>query len=353
VQVLGKQEADEKLRKQARQMMERQTQNMVRMVEDLLDVSRLTRGMIHLRKETVDMTAVVRQCVDAVKHVFEARDQEVNLTTPKEPVLVEADTTRLEQVVDNLLQNASKFTPKGGNTWVSLERAKRGIHGIALLHVQDEGLGIAPELLPHVFDGFMQADRSLARTHGGLGIGLTLVRSLVQLHGGAVEARSAGIGKGSSFVVMLPLSDQVEAAAQKRPTPVPSSGTKTPTRSRRVLLVDDNEDSARSLELLLGLAGHDVRVAHAGGPALGIAREFQPEVILLDIGLPGMDGYTVARRLRQEPTVPRPTIVALTGYGQEQDRNEALDSGFDVHMTKPVDPEELCDWLASLDGPPA
>jgi len=333
----------------ARAMIERQTRNMVRMVDDLLDVSRLTRGLIQLQRENLDFSSLVRECVEGIRHVIENRGQTVDLSLPGEALWVHADPTRLEQVVDNLLQNASKFSRKGGHVRVSVARSAPKDR-LAVLRVQDDGQGIDPALLPHVFEGFMQADSTLARSQGGLGLGLTLVRSLVELHGGAVEAHSEGVGKGSEFVVRLPLSEKTEPTTKAQPAP-PGGRARGP--SRRILIVDDNEDSARSLEMLLQLAGHEVLLAGDGPGALEEAQRSRPEVILLDIGLPGMDGYEVARQLRGKNASPRPAIVALTGYGQEQDRNEALNAGFDLHMIKPVDHQELCDWLASLEMPGA
>jgi PAS domain S-box-containing protein len=323
---------------QARQVMERQVQHLVRLVDDLLDVSRITRGKIQLRTEAVELAAVVAQALETGRPLIDARQQELTVSLPPEPLQLEADLTRLAQAVGNLLNNAAKYTEEGGRIWLTVERQ----HREAVLRVRDTGIGMAPEMLTRAFDLFVQADRSLDRSQGGLGIGLTLVRSLVQMHGGSVQAFSDGPGRGSELVVRLPLARQALPAG---PAPKARRG---PGPCRRILVVDDNVDSAESLALFLGMAGHEVRTAHDGPAALELARTYQPEVVLLDISMPGMDGYEVARRLRQEPGLEKVRLVALTGYGQDEDRRRSQEAAINFHLVKPAEPEAL---QALLGGP--
>jgi two-component system, chemotaxis family, CheB/CheR fusion protein len=346
VEVLENPGADSSAAERARDMMGRQIQNMSRLIEDLLDVSRITRGEVRLRRERIDLAAFLERAVELIHHLIEARGQKLALSLPDEPVYLDADPTRMDQIFGNLLNNASKFTPSGGHLWVTAKLVSDGLEnpGEIVVRVRDDGAGMAPETLPRVFDLFMQAERSYDRAGGGLGIGLTLVRRLVELHGGSVEAQSAGLGKGSELVVRLPVSPQR--------TPEPDADTAGSTADpgatslRRILVVDDNEDSADSLALLLRLRGHDVKVAYDGPEALETAGSFHPEVVLLDIGLPGLDGYQVASRLRQRRRNKRVLLVALTGYGQENDQRLAREAGFDHHLTKPVDPQVIYELLA-------
>jgi len=337
----------------ARAIMGRQIQNMSRLIEDLLEVSRITRGKVLLQRGPVELATLVQRAVEVTQHSIDGRGQELSLSLPSEPVYLDADATRLEQVFGNLLHNASKFTPQGGHLELTAELASDGLSppGEIVVRVRDDGMGIAPAMLPRVFDLFTQADRSLDRSQGGLGIGLTLVRSLVELHGGRVEARSAGLDQGSEIVVHLPVS----AAAPRRGDGAEDSdaGRAAPTvapRPRRILVVDDNLDTAESLSLLLRMRGHEVGVAHSGPAALEAALAFAPEVVLLDIGLPGLDGYQVARELRRNPRLANALLVALTGYGQDEDRLLAQEAGFDHHLTKPVDLKVLY-GLVDLAGP--
>lgn len=276
------------------------------------------------------------------------------MALPREPVYLDADPVRLEQVFGNLLNNASKFTLKGGHLWVTAEMATGGTEpsGGVVVRVRDDGIGMAPETLPRVFDLFVQADRSSDRTRGGLGIGLTVVHRLVELHGGSVEAHSPGPGQGSELVVRLPVS---APPANTEPERHGDAGGRIVVGSvlspvavppRRVLVVDDNVDTAESLALLLRLKGHEVEIAHDGPAALKKARSFHPEVVLLDIGLPGLDGYQVASRLRRRRRTARALLVALTGYGQEEDQHLAREAGFDHHLTKPVDLAVIYELLA-------
>src|SRR5512135_734222 len=328
---------------QAREVAERQVRHLARLVDDLLDVSRISSGKIHLRKGRVELGETVARAVETARPLIAARRHELSGSLPDEPIPLEADAARLEQVLANLLNNAAKYTEPGG--WIAIEARREG--EAAVVRVRDNGIGIAPELLPRIFDLFTQADRSLDRSQGGLGIGLTLVRSLVEMHDGSVTAASAGVGKGSEFVVRLPLGAPEapgETEGTGHPGPPPES---VEARSRRVLVVEDNIDGARLMARLLESRGHQTRVAHDGPSALEAAREQCPEVVLLDIGLPGMDGYQVAERLRGMEGMERALLVALTGYGQDGDRQRSHEAGVDLHMIKPVDPEALIKLVAS------
>ncbi len=332
----------------AQDMIDRQVRNMARMIDDLLDVSRITQGRVQLRKEPVELAALLKRTAELSRQTTATRHQQLTLSLPPEPIYVEADPLRLEQVFVNLLSNACKFTPAGGHLWLSAGSGEPGATDVEV-RVRDDGDGIPAELLPRVFDLFMQADRSLERAHGGLGIGLTLVRSLVQLHGGSVEAKSDGPGKGSEFVVRLPVlaAEAVDAAARDA-GPREASAAGGP---RRILVVDDNADAASSMAMLLRLTGHEVEVVHSGQAALQAARGLKPHIVLLDIGLPGMDGNEVARRLRREPDVEDALLVAVSGYGKEEDRSRAWEAGFDHYFTKPLDLKALDDLLAGLPAP--
>jgi signal transduction histidine kinase len=324
------------------EMMSRQVGQMVRLVDDLLDVSRITKGKVTLRREPVDLTAVVNQAVEAVRPLLDARRHELTVATPPEPIRLDADPSRLAQVIGNLLNNAVKYTDEGGRIWLDTHRERDQ----AVISVRDTGVGISAEMLPRVFDLFTQIDPTLDRSQGGLGVGLTLVRSLVELHGGTVYASSPGPGRGSEFVVRipaLPLTTRPESGHLATPDSAP-----TLSPPRRILIVDDNVDAAESLAMLLELFGHQVRTAYGGPAALEAVESHRPEVVLLDIGLPGMDGYEVARRLRRNPALSGVTLVALTGYGQENDRRKTHDAGFDHHLVKPVDTDDLARLLGRL-----
>ncbi len=323
---------------QARDLIDRQVTHMVRLVDDLLDVSRITRGKISLRKERVDLTAVVQQAVEAARPLITRKRQALTVSCAPEPIEVEADPARLVQVLLNLLNNAAKFTEPGGSITLSTERSGADARGVAaVIRVRDTGAGIAPELLPRIFDLFVQGETSLDRTEGGLGIGLTLVRHLVEQHGGRIETHSAGRGCGSEFVVTWP--------AAPTPTAV-TAGTAAvdstePRRRLRILVVEDNVDAAESFVLLLQLQGHEIRAAHTGPAALEVAASFVPDVAFIDLGLPDLDGYEVARRLRALPAFRPAVLVALSGYGQEEHKRRAQAAGFDHHLTKPVDPSAI------------
>jgi PAS domain S-box-containing protein len=327
-------------REWAADVIERQTQHLTRLVDDLLDVSRITRGKVTLQREALDVSAILERALEATLPLVEARHQELVVKLPPEPLRVQGDLTRLVQVVGNLLNNAAKFSEAGGHIW--LEAAAED--GEAVIRVRDEGVGLPAELLSRVFDLFTQADRSLDRSQGGLGIGLTLVRNLVERHGGRVEARSEGPGRGSEFVVRLPALRGEAAPAAVEAVP----GRGRAASPLRVLVVEDHADSAEMMAFVLELAGHEVRTASEGRSALELARSFRPQVVLCDIGLPGMSGYDVAARLRAEPAHERTRLIALSGYGQEEDRRRSQEAGFDYHLTKPVSPDALAGLLDSL-----
>jgi PAS domain S-box-containing protein len=325
----------------SREMVERQVKHLARLVDDLLDVSRITQGSIRLRKEVLDLGAVVQRAVEGTRAILESRAHTLSVQLPAEPVRLEADPTRLEQVISNLLNNAAKYTMPGGHVWVTAEREGEE----AVVRVRDTGIGVPPDVLERVFEPFVQSDGSLARTDGGLGIGLSLVRSLVEMHGGRVEAASPGLGQGSEFVLRLPAQLACETVLPAEAAPEVFS------RGLRVLVVEDNIDAAESLATLLRLWNHDVNVVHDGRMALEAAREQQPEVVLLDIGLPGLDGYQVARRLRDEIGLDHALLVAMTGYGQPEDRRRSQEAGIQYHFVKPVEPLVLRNLLAGATLP--
>ncbi len=325
-------------------MASRQVTQLVRLVDDLLDVSRITRGRITLHRETVVLADAVARAVEAVRAAADARGQAFTVSLPTVPIRLLADPARLAQVIGNLLGNASKYTPPGGSIWLTAEP----VDGELVLRVRDTGAGIVPDLLPHVFDLFVQGDASLARTAGGLGIGLTIVDRLVAMHGGRVEVRSEGTGRGSEFTVTLPmLADELPAPADESSP----SGDVAGTRGLRVLVVEDNVDMAESLATLLSAWGHEVHLAYDAASALTIAARARPEVVLSDLGLPGMDGYELARRLRAEPAFGKVVLVALSGYGRAEDQRRALDAGFDHHLVKPPDLARLAELLGRVATP--
>ena len=333
-------------------MMERQIHRLVRLVDDLLEIVRIESGHVELRKEPVDLVKVVNQAIEEARHLFDDRHHRLSLFLPSEPVRVVADPVRLEQIVANLLTNSARYTQPGGEIAVVVERAEDD----AIITVRDNGIGIAPELLPQIFEMFFQANPSLDRAAGGLGIGLNVAKQLVELHGGRIEGHSNGLGKGSEFRVHLPimrsawiLSDSPKQEAENkkglRETPEPRSGG---SATYRVLIVDDRADTAESEAELAKLWGHEVAVARDGPAAIELASNFRPDIALIDIGLPEMNGYELAQRLRQLPDLKTPLLVAITGYRSEEDRRAAQKAGFDLHLTKPVDPVRLERLLATL-----
>jgi PAS domain S-box-containing protein len=318
----------------AREMMERQVSHLVRLVDDLLDISRIIRGKVDMHREMVDMTTVVRRAIETAQPIIDAHGHELVVSLPSEVVTLHADVIRLAQVISNLLVNAAKYTEQSGRIRLSGECQA----GQAIIRVRDNGIGIAPELLPRIFDLFVQADRSLARSQGGLGIGLTLVKRLVEAHGGTVEVRSDGLGRGSEFTVRLPAVAETPAALPGESRPL---GVTAGAQPRRVLIVDDNVDAADSAALLLRMWGHQVHTVHDGLSVSQAVRDFRPEIILLDIGLPGMTGYEVAKHLRAQPALDSLVLAAMTGYGQDEDRRRSQEAGFNYHLTKPLDPSKL------------
>lgn len=314
-------------------MIDRQVGHMVRLVDDLLDVSRVTSGKIRLQKERVDLSAIVHHAVETVQPMIDRKRQVITFDPWPQAIEVEADAARLLQVIANLLTNAAKFTPEGGRITLRTERAGES----AIIRVRDTGVGIAPELLPRIFDLFVQGTVSPDRTEGGLGIGLPLVRRLVEMHGGHVEAHSAGLGQGSELVVTWPASPAASAAvALVQGSPPSRTGERL-----RILVVEDNVDAAESLVVLLDLKGHEVRTAYSGFEALDVASVFVPDVAFIDLGLPGIDGFEVARRLRQLSVCRGTFLIALSGYGRDEDKERAREAGFDDHLTKPVDPSTI------------
>jgi PAS domain S-box-containing protein len=321
-------------------LMEQQVRNLARLVDDLLDVARITQGTIRLQKETMDLAGVVDRAVESVRPLIERERHRLLVSLPQEPVHLEADPTRLEQVLVNLLHNAAKFTQTDGHIWLTAQRDNAEI----VVFVRDTGIGIAPELLPRVFDMFAQEDRALGCSQSGLGIGLNLVRRLVELHGGSVQARSDGAGKGSEFVVRLPALP----AQWPKPSEPPPEQEPAGRRRLRVLVVEDEPAVEEMLVMLLRLWGHAVQAVHDGPGALAVAPTFRPQVVLCDIGLPGMNGYQLARHLRQQLALNKLVLIAITGYGQEEDQRRAREAGFDHHLAKPVDPVPFEKLLASV-----
>jgi PAS domain S-box-containing protein len=338
VQLLRLQNNEDELQQQARTIIERQVGQLKHLIDDLLEVSRITTGRIQLHQERVVVSGIVERALETARPLIKQHRHELTVTVPTTPIWLYADAARLEQVVVNLLTNAAKYTKEGGQIWLAV--TQEGDE--AVLRVRDTGVGIDPELLPRIFDLFTQSERSLSRSEGGLGIGLALVQRLVELHRGRVEAHSS-LGRGSEFVVRLPV------VLTPAPAPLPSTETHKPTDlSLRVLVVDDNVDSAESMALLLRASRHEVRTIHDGPTALEVALDYRPDVVLLDIGLPKLDGYEVAKKLRQQLVFKNVVLVAMTGYGQESDRLRSREAGFNYHLVKPVDQKQLSEVLATV-----
>ena len=317
-------------------MIKRQTAQLTRLVDDLLDVARITQGRIQLQCKPLELASVLAQAVETVEPQLRQKQHRFSVIGGYEPLYVNGDYARLVQCVVNILGNAAKYTEPRGRIRVET----RADDSSAIIEISDTGSGISPELLPRLFDMFVQGERTLDRAQGGLGIGLSVVKRLLQMHGGQVTARSEGLGRGSTFEIRLPRIARPEADGP------PVSSTASP--ARRVLIVDDNTDAANSLAMLLKLGGHDAQVSYSGPQALERVESFQPEVALLDIGLPGMDGYELARRLRARPGLQGIRLVALTGYGQLEDRQRTHAAGFDDHIVKPADLAALERVLADV-----
>ena len=324
-----------------RNMMERQLGHMVRLIDDLLDISRVNRGKMELRRTRVLLADVVKSALETAGPSIEAAGHTLAVELPEEPVALHADLTRLAEVFSNLLTNSAKYTERGGHIWLVAHRRQEDV----IVSVRDDGIGIPADALPRIFDMFSQVDRSIERTTGGLGIGLALVKALVEMHDGSVTADSAGAGKGSTFTVRLPALENLA-----RPTdPVtPESGAAAPTARRRILVVDDSRDSAISLAKLLELLGNEVHTAHDGVAAVEAANEFRPEIILMDVGMPRLNGYEATRCIREQPWGQSIVIVALTGWGQDADRKMSREAGCNGHLVKPVSLPDLQNLLAEL-----
>jgi CheY-like chemotaxis protein len=314
-------------------VIDRQVRQMTRLVDDLLDVSRIASGKIELRTGRIELATAIRQALEASRPLIERSGHELTVRMGSEPIFIEADLARMAQVVSNLLNNAAKYTQPGGHIWLAVQRRGSQVE----IRVGDNGMGIPKAMLTMIFDMFTQGGVSGDRSQGGLGIGLTLVKRLVELHGGTIEAKSDGPGKGSQFVVMLPVAAEDLSVS----APGSASAGKEPANApRRVLVVDDNRDAADSLSMLLAARGHEVRVAYDGLEAVGAAVAFAPDVVLMDIGLPKLYGYDAARRIR-DARGKEVLLVAITGWGQDEDRRKSREAGFDFHLTKPVDPEAI------------
>jgi nitrogen-specific signal transduction histidine kinase/CheY-like chemotaxis protein len=319
-------------------LIEKETMHINRLLGDLLDSSRITQGKLSLHKECMNLITAVNRAIEASRPALEEARHKLTVHLPSEPLTVEADPMRLTQVFSNLLNNAAKFTDPGGDISVSVERQAN----LGRVRVTDCGIGIAPELMPKIFDMFVQGETVTERTHGGLGLGLTLAQDIVQLHGGSIEARSDGMGQGSEFIVSLPLSAPRFLQGRQR-VARSISGTTAP---RRIVIVDDSKNQVLSLERLFKRLGHEVRVAYDAAGALRVMEEFRPDFALIDIGLPGVNGYDLARQLRDRPQFHNVTLIAQTGWGREEDRNEARAAGFDHHLVKPIDHQRLAEILA-------
>lgn len=322
-------------------LIDRQIRQMTRLVDDLLDISRIIRRQLELRKECVGLSEVVYAAVEASQPMLEMSGQEFSFTVPPEPVYLNADLARLAQIISNLLNNAAKYTRADGRICLTAMRQGKD----AVISVRDTGIGIPADMQPRIFEMFKQADRSRGQSKSGLGIGLTLAKRLVEMHGGTITVSSKGHGQGSEFVVRLPVADRPpqkpDQADRENEKPVFAA-------SLRILVVDDDRDSTVSLSMLLQIMGHEVRTSHDGPDAIDIAGEYRPDIVLLDIGLPGMSGYEVARKIRQEPWGEPMKLIALTGWGQEEDRRQAQEAGFDYHLVKPVEAPALSKLLASI-----
>ena len=333
LQVISWPGADEQAVERARSVMERQTRQMVRLIDDLMDVSRINRGRLELAKRPVELSEVVESALEGSLPQIQARSHTLEVELPAEPAMLNADPARLAQAFSNLLNNAAKYTEPGGRIRLCAETGEREV----VLFVRDTGIGIAPEMLEHVFDMFAQADTSLERRHGGLGIGLTLARQLVEMQGGSISARSEGVGCGSEFIVRLPRLH----IKPSTPADVPQQRTSATAARRRVLVAEDNPDSADTLADLIRILGAEVQIARDGQSAVEMAADFRPDLVLMDIGMPKLNGYEAARRIRKESWGTRMTLVALTGWGQQQDRQRAREAGFDHHLVKPAQAADL------------
>ena len=333
---------DPEILDRAESIISRQVLHMSSLLDDLLDVSRITRGSFLLKKQYSDFNEMLDAAVEAVQPAIDAKRHTLRIHRPKSTVTLEVDAVRITQVISNLLMNAAKYTPAGGEITVGCDEGEHFV-----IFVRDNGVGLAAETLSQVFTMFTQVESEIGRSDGGLGIGLALVKGLVELHGGQVEARSEGTGKGSEFIISLPRSSVVEAS---KVTKSPSTDRDaTAPASRRILIADDNRDGAESMGMYLGLFGHEVYVAHSGESALKLAAKCRPEIAILDIGMDDISGYDVAKRIRREAWGEHIKLIAVTGWGQENDKRLAYAAGFDLHLTKPVDPPQLAKLIGTCD----
>ncbi|HYG55706.1 MAG TPA: PAS domain-containing protein [Burkholderiales bacterium] len=337
--LLGQVSEHQNVAGQARAIMERQLRHMVRLVDDLLDLSRVSTGRIELRLETAELAAIVHGAVETSRPLIEQGGHHLSVRLPPEPLFLKADVTRLAQVFSNLLNNAAKYTPRGGR----IELAVEAQDGFAAVHVRDSGVGIPAHMVTRVFDMFVQVDRSLEKSHGGLGIGLTIVKQLVDMHGGWVAARSEGPGRGSEFTVRLPLLHERPDAGSAAPMTTPRAAR----AARRILVADDNVEAATSLAMLLQLMGHEVQAVHSGPDAVSAGAEHRPQIVILDIGMPGMNGYDACREMRQQPWAAEAVFIALSGWGQDEHVERARAAGFHHHLVKPVEFEVLRDLVGA------
>ncbi len=344
VQILRLKDAPEAMRANARDMIDRQARNLARLVDDLLDVSRITLGRLLLQTKETELSEVIENAVEASRPYVEGSRHTLSVELPTEPVYVDADATRLAQVFINLLNNAAKYTPPGGH--ISLAAAQED--ETVVVRVSDTGIGITPEALPRIFDIFERLDHSVERAQAGLGIGLSLARHLVELHGGHIEAHSEGLGRGSEFTVTLPVCIGSAGAATSREAE--RTGEAAQERVLRILIVEDNVDTAESISHLLRAAGHETYIAHDGLQAIEVSARLDPDIVILNIGLPGMNGYEVARAIRGRRDREQPRIIALTGWGRDEDKRRATEAGFDQHLTKPVDPVVLRRLVEQVDA---
>jgi CheY-like chemotaxis protein len=325
-----------------RDMIDGQVQHMRRLIDDLLDVTRITTGKIHLEKERCELSGILSKTLTAYQESFKASGLLLEIRLPDQPLFFTGDRTRVEQVIGNLLHNAAKFTETGGKVTVVLGASSD--NKSAILTVQDTGIGIDAGILPRIFETFTQADRAVDRSRGGLGLGLALVRGLVELHGGEVKGESEGVGKGSTFTLRLPLDVPSISPVSREHGYLPN------TRPFRMVIIEDNVIAARSTQMLLKELGHQTEIAHNGIEGIAVVQQFQPQVVLCDLGLPGIDGYQVARRLRQCSELSEIRLISTSGYGQEEDKQRALAAGFDAHLVKPIDFRELQRLLSELAG---
>ena len=340
LEVVKRADGDDQVLKRAHETLERQLGQMVRLVDDLLDLNRITHDRLELRRSEVELSSVIQQAVEVAGPLVESAGHHLTVDLPDEPIYMDADRDRLAQLFGNLLNNSCKYTRHGGSISVSAKRVDDHV----VVTVKDNGAGIPKDKLDTIFDMFMQVDGTAERSQGGLGIGLTLVKRLAQMHGGSVEARSAGEGQGSEFIVRLPVLSRSVVEAQA------GSGDESDSQpQRRVLIVDDNLDSADSLAMLMEITGNKTYRAHDGVEALEAIEKYRPEVVLLDIGLPKLDGHEVCRRMREQPWGKDIVVIALTGWGQEDDRRKSEEAGFNGHLVKPVDYDKLLALLASLE----